>query len=150
MKRFFLCATFSLFLMSCGDNEIKTDSEIASSLDHTSHTSQAAVGTDKDLLAELSEAALRGHNIYKYWCATCHGRGQGKPGTMALSVKYEGELPALLEHREDLPKDVLTHFIRNGISVMPSFRPTEVSDQDISDMAEYLAASSNYQAGQNK
>lgn len=94
---------------------------------------------------KLSEHEQRGSEVYQYWCVTCHGSGQGRPGTMALGFKYEGKVPAQLEHRNDLTADVLTYFVRNGISVMPSFRPTELSDEDIIAVAAYLKASSTAQ-----
>ena len=87
--------------------------------------------------AELTEIE-HGQSVYQKWCTACHGPGQHTPGTMALSVKYQGKLPPLLEQRTDLNSTVLQLFIRNGISVMPSFRPTEISNQDIDAIAAYL------------
>ncbi len=88
----------------------------------------------------------RGQAVYQKWCSTCHGPGQHTPGTMALAVKYQGKLPPLLEQRADLNSTVLQLFIRNGISVMPTFRQTEISDQDIEAIAAYLKHSAQQAA----
>jgi mono/diheme cytochrome c family protein len=63
------------------------------------------------------------------------------PGTAALQIKHQGEVPPALEDRDDLSADVLRVFLRQGSFSMPPFRPTELSDQDIADIAAYLASS---------
>jgi mono/diheme cytochrome c family protein len=89
-------------------------------------------------VAAYAALVERGRAVYAQWCVSCHGPGQHTPGTMALYFKYQGKLPPLLEHRGDLGADALRVFVRNGISVMPPFRRTEVSDPDIDALAAYL------------
>ena len=79
----------------------------------------------------------KGKQVYDYWCATCHG--PELPGTMALETKYKGSKPALLEERKDLPAAVTKTFVRKGVSVMPFFRKTEISDSDLDALAAYVA-----------
>ncbi|MGO9611143.1 MAG: c-type cytochrome [Verrucomicrobiia bacterium] len=79
----------------------------------------------------------RGEKVFDYWCATCHGANL--PGTMALEAKYKGAKPALLTERTDLIPAVTKTFVRKGVSVMPFFRKTEVSDADLDALAAYLA-----------
>lgn len=85
----------------------------------------------------------RGREVYQHWCSACHAAGDhGFPGTLALAAKYQGtSTPAALEQRRDLSLPVLRHFVRNGVSIMPFFRKTEISDADIEAMAAYLAQS---------
>lgn len=80
----------------------------------------------------------RGQSVYRQWCVSCHGPGQHTPGTMALFFKYEDKVPPMLEHRPDLTAETLRVFVRHGVSVMPSFRKTEISDADIDAIAGYL------------
>lgn len=81
----------------------------------------------------------KGRAVYEYWCATCHAPGPGMPGTAALAAKYkDGSRPAVLAERGDLTPQLLRFFVRNGVSVMPFFRKTEVSDADLEAMAAYL------------
>jgi hypothetical protein len=64
-----------------------------------------------------------------------------KPGTAALAAKYRGSLPAALAERTDMTPDVVKHWVREGISMMPFFRPTEISNADLEALARYLTRS---------
>jgi mono/diheme cytochrome c family protein len=91
-------------------------------------------------LAQGDVATLqKGNATYQYWCATCHGKGPGQPGTTALAAKYKGALPALLEERIDLTPQAVRFAVRNGTSIMPFFRKTELSDADLDAVVQYLA-----------
>jgi mono/diheme cytochrome c family protein len=57
---------------------------------------------------------------------------------MALQSKYKGALPALLDKRTDLTAQLVKTYVRNGISIMPFFRKTEISDADLDAIAAYL------------
>jgi mono/diheme cytochrome c family protein len=80
-----------------------------------------------------------GRQVFQYWCATCHGAGPGHPGTDALQAKYGGKTPALLEDRRDLTPNTVSFYVRRGVSIMPFFRKTEISDADLDDLGAYLA-----------
>jgi (+)-pinoresinol hydroxylase len=80
----------------------------------------------------------KGQKVYEYWCATCHGPGN-LPGTIALQAKYKDAKPALLSERTDLLPAVTKTFVRHGVSIMPFFRKTEISDADLDALAAYLA-----------
>jgi mono/diheme cytochrome c family protein len=90
-------------------------------------------------LAADEPTLARGKEVFAYWCAACHSQGDAYPGTVALGVKYQGQLPAELERRTDLTPPVVKTFVRNGISVMPFFRKTEISDADLDALAAYLS-----------
>jgi (+)-pinoresinol hydroxylase len=85
-----------------------------------------------------SQGEPRGYVQYQDYCAVCHGTGVGKPGTIALQQKYKGAEPALLADRTDLTPQLIKTYVRNGISVMPFFRKTEISDADLDAIAAYL------------
>ncbi|HUN27365.1 MAG TPA: cytochrome c [Steroidobacteraceae bacterium] len=80
----------------------------------------------------------RGYVQFQRDCSVCHGRGPARPGTRALRAKYQGKLPALLEERTDLTGAYVKDIVRHGISVMPPFRKTELSDQDLDAIVAYL------------
>ena len=91
-------------------------------------------------LVAADEAILgKGNERYQYWCAGCHGAGPGRPGTNALAAKYGGDPPALLEERTDLTPEIVEHFVRNGISIMPFFRKTEIGDAELAAIGAYLS-----------
>jgi mono/diheme cytochrome c family protein len=84
-------------------------------------------------------AAARGGEVFQTWCAACHAPGPRHPGTQALEALYKGAKPAALEQRTDLVPQLTRSFVRTGVSVMPPFRKTEISDADLDALAAYLA-----------
>jgi mono/diheme cytochrome c family protein len=90
--------------------------------------------------ATVAAKHARGEQVFVYWCAPCHSAGPGMPGTQALQAKYGGKLPAVLLQRSDLTPKLIAYFVRNGISVMPFFRKTEISDADLDALAAYIFA----------
>jgi mono/diheme cytochrome c family protein len=92
--------------------------------------------------AAADEAQIqRGREVYMYWCWNCHGEGVGKPGTQALAAKYKRSKPEILDQRTDLTPPVTKAFVRKGVSIMPFFRKTEVTDAQLDALAAYLARS---------
>jgi len=81
----------------------------------------------------------KGRDVYTYWCWNCHGEGPGKPGTVALAARYKGAVPALLTERTDLSPELVKVYVRNGLSIMPIFRKTQISDAQLEALANYLA-----------
>ncbi|MBB4199845.1 hypothetical protein CCR94_15515 [Rhodoblastus sphagnicola] len=84
--------------------------------------------------------AAAGGKIFGKWCGDCHSTPGGS-GSQALQRKYRGDIPDILEQRTDLNPDYVRHVVRHGVSFMPSFRKTEISDADLSLVATYLAPS---------
>jgi (+)-pinoresinol hydroxylase len=87
----------------------------------------------------------QGEQIYEYWCEPCHGTGlglpgfDGLPGTQQLRIKYRGtDVPAVLDERTDLVPAFIEVSVRQGVSFMPQFRKTEISDQDLEALSAYL------------
>jgi mono/diheme cytochrome c family protein len=81
----------------------------------------------------------KGQEIYLNLCEACHGAGVGKPGTAALQAKYRGRLPAVLTERADLESDAIRYVVRHGVSVMPFYRQTELSDSDLDALVRFLS-----------
>lgn len=79
-----------------------------------------------------------GRKTFDQWCSDCHSTAEG-PGSLALQRKYQGALPAILERR-GLPPEYVKFVVRHGISFMPSFRKTEISDTELALLATYLAS----------
>jgi len=81
----------------------------------------------------------RGEAVFNNWCDACHRDSDtNAPGTRSLEFKYRGKIPAALEAREDLTAESIEFYVRNGVATMPWFRPTEISDEDLAALAEYL------------
>ena len=87
----------------------------------------------------------RGKQVYDNWCAPCHGPGLGLPGfgglpgTQQLGIRYRGtDIPAVLDQRTDLVPEFIGVIVRQGVSFMPQFRKTEISDTDLEALTAYL------------
>lgn len=93
-----------------------------------------------------TDPVAAGRQLYERHCVACHGAGVGHPpfpnlpGTGALEVKYKGEQPALLSERTDLTPELVTYFVRNGVSVMAPYRKTELSDAEVAQLGAYLSS----------
>lgn len=83
---------------------------------------------------------VNGKVVYDHWCRPCHDIEPHKhPGTAALQVLYKGEKPAALEQRMDLTPEMIALYVRTGVSIMPFFRKTEISDEQLVDLGAYLS-----------
>ena len=90
----------------------------------------------------------RGREVFQQRCAACHAAipkdGIGPAflpamaGTQALQARYKGAKPAELEQRTDLTAEFVKAIVRGGLNSMPFFRPTELSDDDLSALDAYL------------
>lgn len=89
-----------------------------------------------------AHARSAGENTFGKWCSDCHSTVDG-PGSMALQRRYRGDPPAVLEQRHDLTPEYVSQVVRHGMSFMPSFRKTEISDADLALLAAYLAPVEN-------
>lgn len=97
--------------------------------------------------AQDPAAIARGKELFTRHCTPCHGTDRGDfgramlPGTDALRIKYQGQLPAALEERTDLTPAVIRTYVRKGTWSMPPFRKSELSDAQIDEISAYLAVS---------
>jgi mono/diheme cytochrome c family protein len=89
--------------------------------------------------AEPPDAQAAGRAVYTKWCAPCHDPGVIHPGTNALTVKYQGVKSGVLLQWTDLQPATVSFLVRHGISVMPQFRKTEISDADLDALAKFLS-----------
>jgi (+)-pinoresinol hydroxylase len=88
--------------------------------------------------AKTPAAADRGRAVFDSRCEICHGQGNDRAGTISLQFKYQGSKPALLEDRADLTPQLVKYYVRHGVAMMPFFRKTELSDQELDDLSAYL------------
>lgn len=62
--------------------------------------------------------------IYDRTCGYCHGHNVG---------------PIILGR--DLPASVVSAFVRTGNGAMPAFKPTEITDEELQALSEWISAS---------
>ena len=109
-------------------------------------TAVAGLGIAAHAQTEATSAEIeRGKQVYDKWCAPCHGPGIGLPGmgalpgTQQLQIKYRAtDIPAVLDQRTDLVPAFIETVVRQGVSIMPQFRKTEVSDDDLAAVTAFL------------
>jgi (+)-pinoresinol hydroxylase len=88
--------------------------------------------------AKTPSAVDRGRAVFDARCEICHGQGNDRAGTISLQFKYKGSRPALLEDRADLTPQLVRYYVRHGVAMMPFFRKTELSDQELDELSAYL------------
>ena len=81
--------------------------------------------------------ATGGEALYVEHCLSCHGPNGMGTGLLARRVE-----PALLEARENLPIQYVILAARQGIGNMPPIPRGEVSDEELRQIADYLAIGS--------
>ncbi len=85
--------------------------------------------------AETDIAA--GKALFDRWCAECHAPGHGHPGTQQLE-RLRGAKLAQLESRNDLNAMLIRYVARRGQNTMPAYRPSEITDTGLDQIARYL------------
>ncbi|OYW45843.1 MAG: hypothetical protein B7Z08_01195 [Sphingomonadales bacterium 32-68-7] len=86
--------------------------------------------------------ATGGEALYVEHCMSCHGANGMGTGLLARRVQ-----PALLEARGNLPAAYVTVAMRQGIGNMPAIPRGEVSNSELKQIADYLAAGPHPPAG---
>ena len=99
--------------------------------------------------ADRTPRERRGQEVFEQRCAACHAAVPkdmiGPPympamaGTQALQARYKDAKPAELEQRTDLTPAFVAAIVRGGLNSMPFFRPTELSNDDLTALGAYLA-----------
>ncbi len=94
-----------------------------------------AQGMPKPTTAVDRPNATGGEKLFVEHCAMCHGPNGMGTGLLARRVQ-----PALLEQRNNLAAAYVITAARRGIGNMPAVPRGEVSDADLRQIADYLAA----------
>jgi mono/diheme cytochrome c family protein len=77
-----------------------------------------------DAIANATSAPRPPETVYASTCGYCHGH----------NVR-----PIILG--KNIPAETVTAFVRGGQGAMPAFRQTEISDQELKALAEWIEAS---------
>ena len=71
------------------------------------------------------------------YCQGCHQPGPEAPGTRVLAAK-QGWDKAPLKGRTDLDPTYVKHVVRHGLLEMAPLRPTDINDEELDRLIEYL------------
>ena len=117
----------SSLLLACGEPA-----------DHSDSKNQIEAMTNNKVEQAVSIDESEGERIYHSLCLPCHAEGPGHPGTMRLTERL-GKDKAILVQRDDLHIDYVKNVVRQGIMLMPPFRPSEITDSKLDALAAFLA-----------
>lgn len=78
-----------------------------------------------------------GEELFNHYCIHCHGEGDGRPGTSMLAIKHGAE-KSIIKGRQDLPVEYIKTVVRDGLLEMSPFKFTEISDEQLDLLAEYV------------
>ena len=81
----------------------------------------------------------RGQQVYEHYCVHCHAPGTRHPGSAMLAA-LKGEEMSVIKGRPDLTSEYIKTIVRSGLIEMPPFRPTEITDAELTSLAEYVLA----------
>ena len=88
-------------------------------------------------LTQVQAKQEKGEGVYQKWCDGCHSDSPFAPGTIQLRQLRGNDL-ALVLKRTDLKPDFLRHIIRKGMNGMPLFRRTEIRDEELEKLIDFL------------
>ncbi len=99
----------------------------------------AAIASNAGAQADAppSAAERSGEELYTQWCADCHDPGPGHPATMRMEGDFGAENSVLLE-MQGMNRPLIELAVRRGFAMMPPFRPTEISDEELERIADYV------------
>ncbi len=90
-------------------------------------------------VASVNDDVDAGARMYEHLCLPCHAAGGGYAGTMRLGERLGIEKSVLLE-RNDLAHEYVKTVVRQGLQMMPPFRPSEITDAELDTLAAYVVA----------
>ena len=85
---------------------------------------------------------LDGKALFELYCIGCHGAGPGNPGTQRLEERLSADQAPLLD-RDNLQPDYVKLVVREGFKLMPPFRPSEITDEQLDLMTDYITGGGN-------
>ena len=78
-----------------------------------------------------------GRVIFELHCAGCHDPGPAHAATKQLAL-VRGEDKAVIMQRKDLTADYIKYIVRDGLLEMPPFRPTDINNAELDNLATYI------------
>lgn len=131
MRFWLLTAVLMLPLAACSDKHEQAPPGTGATV-----TTPAAPTVSK---TAAPEPVRNGQELFNYWCLPCHGAGPGHAGTQRLARRLGADQSVLLQ-RHNLSVEYVQHVVRNGFQMMPPFRYTEISDQELQAIAAYVSS----------
>ena len=81
-----------------------------------------------------------GKVIFELHCAGCHDPGAAHAATKQLAL-VRGKDLAVIKERTDLVPAYIKYIVRDGLLEMPPFRPTDINNTELDNLATYIVDS---------
>lgn len=80
-----------------------------------------------------------GKETYDLWCGICHDAGEGFAGTQMLALTRAEGL-SVMKDNDTLVAPYIELVVRKGLGMMPVFRKTEITDEQLEALIEYIGS----------
>lgn len=140
-ERLALAALLAVTVSACGpggEEQTPETAPVAPEPAPASAAPEAPAATPAVEVAQHEPPGNRpGEMLWQLYCVECHAPGVGHPGTMMLSEK-KGEAQSVILGREDLTEEYISVTVRGGLLEMSPFRPTEITNEELTALAQYI------------
>lgn len=137
MNKHLLIFASLLFLTACEQQATEQETSPES-------TSEKATTMAPEASAEPTSSYVpsnrSGKVIFDLHCAGCHDSGNAYAATKQLAL-VRGKDLAVIRERKDLVPDYIKYIVRDGLLEMPPFRPTDINDNELDNLATYIVDS---------
>lgn len=136
LAKYLALSVLVIALVACGDDDAVEQTKANADASNVATATSGTANGIAESLAAGQEVENPGRVVYSHYCADCHNPGPGHPGTMRLADRLE---TGVLREREDLAPAYVKFIVRNGYQMMPAFRPSEIPDSQLDDLAAYVS-----------
>lgn len=131
MNKYLLTFACLLFLSAC-------EQQATESVDEK--TTSVAAKTTAEPTSSYAPSNRSGKVIFDLHCAGCHDPGAAHAATKQLAL-VRGEDLAVIMQRKDLVPAYIKYIVRDGLLEMPPFRPTDINNTELDNLANYIVDS---------
>jgi len=137
MSKYLLIFASLLFLTACEQQTV----EPAISTEPVAEKITAVVAeTVVEPTSDYVPSNRSGKVIFDLHCAGCHDPGPAHAATKQLALVRGKDLAVIME-RKDLVPDYIKYIVRDGLLEMPPFRPTDINNAELDNLATYIVDS---------
>jgi len=137
MNKHLLIVAALLFLTACEQQATESETSLEST---TEKMSTVETEAPVEPTAGYTPSNRSGKVIFNLHCAGCHNPGNAHAATKQLAL-VRGKDFAVIRERKDLFPSYIKHVVRDGLLEMPPFRPTDINDNELDNLAAYIVDS---------
>jgi len=136
MKKRILIALSLLALTACDQPATEAEATTATKAPEPVATAVAVIKEETGYVATNRSGKV----IFDLHCAGCHNPGNAYAATKQLAI-VRGKDLAVIRQRKDLVPAYVKYIVRDGLLEMPPFRPTDINNSELDNLANYIVES---------